>query len=198
MEHTNEDGSKSEIIPINLNGNSIAKVGDAKDLLKVYRNGNVEIEKKIGKVVLDGSESWYLYSESTNTIGFRVALSGINSNIKVTTLTNYFIGYITIQIYNTDIEGCWLHENHLYIKINKSIVQNLEELKTWLSTHNTEVRYQLATPETIKLPSIDPIELWEGTNKFELITNLDTTFEMEYVINKNNILDEIQTAMLDA
>ena len=50
----------------------------------------------------------------------------------------------------------------------------------------------------ILLPSIEPIELWEGTNKFELITNLDTTFEIEYVVNKNNILNEVQTAMLEA
>ena len=49
--------------PIDLNGNSIAKVGDVKDLLKIYRNGDVEIEKNVGKVVLDGSENWVIMTD---------------------------------------------------------------------------------------------------------------------------------------
>lgn len=61
-----------------------------------------------------------------------------------------------------------------------------------------EILYQLKTLQTIKLPSIEPIELWEGTNIFELITNLETNFEVEYVVDKDSALDEVQTAMLDA
>lgn len=49
-----------------------------------------------------------------------------------------------------------------------------------------------------KLSSISPIELWEGTNIFELITNLETNFEVEYVVDKDSMLDEVQTAMLNA
>ena len=61
-----------------------------------------------------------------------------------------------------------------------------------------KILYQLATPQIITLPSISPIELWQGTNIFKLITNLDTTFEVEYVVNKDSVLNEVQTAMLEA
>lgn len=58
--------------------------------------------------------------------------------------------------------------------------------------------YQLKTPQIIKLPNIDVIELCQGTNIFKLITNLETDFEVEYVVDKDSVLDEVQTAMLNA
>lgn len=183
LEHTNEDGSKSEIIPINLNGNSIAKVRNIKDLLKVYRNGDVEIEKKIGKVVLYGSEWWYIQNNKHYQITFsernRIYLkqSGIG-------ISNYFeVNSLEKGVHLYPI----LQSNVDYLRIQNGINKwsTLKDFKNWLSTHNTELYYQLETPQTIKLPSTEPITLWEGTNKFELITNLDTTFEMEYVVNKD-------------
>lgn len=116
-----------KLIPINLNGNAISKVGDVKDLLKVYRNGDVEISNKIKHIA----------SYSGETI-----------------LTDYIS--ITGQL-----------------------------------TTGAEI-YYVANEEIIKLPSISPIELWEGTNNFKLITNLDTTFEMEYVVNKDYIMNTLE------
>ena len=57
------------------------------------------------------------------------------------------------------------------------------------SNNNVEVYYELATPQIITLPSISPIELWQGTNIFSLITNLDTEIELEYPTNYD-IIDE--------
>lgn len=59
------------------------------------------------------------------------------------------------------------------------------------------VYFRLAEPQTIKLSSISPIELWQGINIFKLITNLDTTFEVEYVVNKDSVLNEVQTAEVE-
>ena len=63
----------------------------------------------------------------------------------------------------------------------------LEKINDIISNKPIEIYCKLRedSREIIKLPSIDPIELWKGTNKFELITNLDTTFEMEYVVDKD-------------
>lgn len=172
-----------KIIPINLAGNSLAKVRDIKDLLKVYRNGDVEIEKKIGKVVLYGSEWWYIQNNMHYQITFgernRIYLkqSGIG-------ISNYF------EV-NSREKGVHLYpilqSNVDYLRIQNGINKwsTLKDFKKWLSTHNTELYYQLATPQKLTLPTTEPIKMWEGTNKFELITNLDTTFEMEYVVNKD-------------
>lgn len=183
-----------KVYPINLNGNSISKVGDVKDLLKIYRNGDLEIEKKIGKVVLDGSEYWSNQNGEYDTnerIFFGSQIDLINANMSNRKgLCNYFKNYngsiqsrnVNITAFNFNSEA--KYSNYIYIKIDKDKLstQDKNGFKQWLSEHPTEVDYQLAEPETIKLPSIDPIELWEGTNNFKLITNLDTTFEMEYVV----------------
>ena len=46
-----------KLYPINLNGNSLAKVGDVKDLLKIYRNGDVEILNKIKHIASYNGET---------------------------------------------------------------------------------------------------------------------------------------------
>lgn len=50
---------ETKVIPIDLQGNTLAKVGDIKDKLRIYRNGDVEIEKKVGKYVFTGNEELY-------------------------------------------------------------------------------------------------------------------------------------------
>lgn len=197
LEHTNEDGSKSEIISINLNGNSIAKVGDAKDLLKVYRNGDVEIEKNNGKVVLNGSESgWSISEKGTNKQRFDIKTLKLNLN-NIDDISSKISTHFLYQRQNSNNWGnFYLSKDWLVLNNNDNIIQSLDDFKTWLSQNKPEVYYQLEEPQTIKLPSIEPIELWEGTNKFELITNLDTTFEMEYVVNKYYIMNTLETQNL--
>lgn len=174
-----------KVYPINLNGNSISKVGDVKDLLKIYRNGDVEIGKKIGKVLFNelsftpeasysGLEGHYRYNapfldlKIGNNNRF---ISNIFKSIKYNqVISNGMFGII----YDANIDNAFRIETD---------ISSLNDFKS--ATNGHYIYYQLAEPETIKLPSIEPITLWEGTNKFELITNLDTTFTTEYVVNKD-------------
>ena len=186
-----------KVIEINLNGNTLAKVGDVKDILKVNRNGEVEIEKSVGKINLKDITFWYQDKELSNSNRFYTnEIIYANSNL---TLSNYF-KYSNIQNINTlDEQGlCVVNNRQIALRINKTLVTNVNELKQWLLKHDVEVYYQLTTSEVIKLPSINPIELWQGTNIFKLITNLETNFEVEYVVDKDSMLDEVQTAMLNA
>jgi hypothetical protein len=170
------------IHPINLNGNSIAKVGDVKDILKIDRNGDVEIEKKIGKVVLDGDED-ILYS----TIQEDYYLFQIRNNNGLRdkeVISDKFIYKSNWGTANSN-ESIYTEYNRGTLFQIKLLSSRLEEetangVKAWLSQNNTEVYYPLAEPQSIKLPSIDPIELWEGTNIFTPITNLNTTMTTNY------------------
>ena len=170
-----------KIIPIDLQGNELAKVGNIKDKLKIYRNGEVEIEKKVEKMLLNGSENWAGYLEKTNTVSAYLITPDLiktqNSNI----LCNRFqkVGY------KQDIEGIVATPcttKLIAIKINKSRLTevSLVGIKTWLSNNPVTVEYELETPQKIKLANINPIELEQGTNIFKLISNLDTTMELTY------------------
>lgn len=186
------------ITPINLQGNILSKVGDVKDILKVNRNGEVEIKKNIGKVVLDGTENWIYDSMGGNT----------GTTICYRTEIDDYVGYYgefapigklicthfkEQSIYQNELEGVqggWGKNIFLKIELRNLSEASMDGFKTWLSQHPTEVYYQLATPQTITLPSISPIELWQGTNIFSLVTNLDTEIELEYPTNYDTIDEE--------
>lgn len=213
------------ITPINLQGNILSKVGDVKDILKVNRNGEVEIKKNIGKLVLNGTENWGKDIDiNGKTDYFYTFKSGIDSSNIANVISNRFVKG------NDHTEGFWA-TSVFCITINKTrtgIISSdnsatrIQKFKTWLSQHPTEVYYQLATPQTISLPKVSPIELWQGTNIFSLVTNLDTEIELEYnyipqspspeapseiknignninILNKNNILSKngVKTEILE-
>lgn len=196
-----------KVYPINLNGNSLSKVGDVKDLLKIYRNGDVEIGKKINKIMLNGTEDWHKNADSPdgNYISFYIIEYWIGNIIPI---CDKFVGTEWTIIEGENGEFCWSATVSCGFRIRKDRLngyldsmsddEKIQLFKSWLSQNPTEVYYPLATSQTIQLPSIEPIELWEGTNNFKLITNLDTTFEVEYIVNKDSVLNEVQTAMLEA
>lgn len=210
------------ITPINLQGNILSKLGDVKDILKVNRNGEVEIKKNIGKVILDGTEKLSLSGSTTDEI-LVVALdiSGAEDGYGY---SNYFVYSSTVKQNSITV-----YNNGKFLRfcVNKNEFFNLEAFKAWVKSKYDEgnpvlVYYKLATPQIITLPSISPIELWQGTNIFSLVTNLDTEIELEYnyipqspspeapseiknignninILNKNNILSKngVKTEILE-
>lgn len=172
LRQTNEDGSKEKIYDIDLADNSIARIGDIKDLLNINEKGIVELEKNIGKVVLKGDENW-LSTSYQGIINGYLPIDSIKPGVNIA-LSNYFIYSQTALKY-----GCFSISGTMPWIIIQNIT-DINDLKTWLSTHNTEVYYELATPQKLTLPTTEPIKMWEGTNNFELITNLDTTYRITY------------------
>lgn len=179
-----------KITPINLQGNILSKMRDVKDILKVNRNGEVEIKKNIGKVILDGTEKLSLSGATTDEI-LVVALdiSGAEDGYGY---SNYFVYSSTVKQNSITV-----YNNGKFLRfcVNKNEFFNLEAFKAWVKSKYDEgnpvlVYYKLATPQIITLPSISPIELWQGTNIFKLITNLDTDFEVEYVVDKDSVTKE--------
>lgn len=210
------------ITPINLQGNILSKVRDVKDILKINRNGEVEIKKNIGKVILDGTEKLSLSGATTDEI-LVVALdiSGAEDGYGY---SNYFVYSSTVKQNSITVYN---NGKSLRFCVNKNEFFNLEAFKAWVKSKYDEgnpvlVYYKLATPQIITLPSISPIELWQGTNIFSLVTNLDTEIELEYnyipqspspeapseiknignninILNKNNILSKngVKTEILE-
>lgn len=168
------------ITPINLQGNILSKVRDVKDILKINRSGKVEIKKNIGKVILDGTEKLSLSGATTDEI-LVVALdiSGAEDGYGY---SNYFVYSSTVKQNSITVYN---NGKSLRFCVNKNDFFDLEAFKAWVKSKYDEgnpviVYYKLATPQTITLPSISPIELWQGTNIFSLVTNLDTEIELEY------------------
>ena len=130
--------------------------------------GEWYLEKQIGKVVLNGSENWS--TAGSNDITARFYTNSLTNNGAKQGLSSYFrhIGYL--QASNTN-EGFSLttYSTYCYININKSRLSEVSSngIKTWLSTHNTEVLYALATPTYEQIT--DPTLLEQLNNVGEIL-----------------------------
>ena len=197
---TYEPYHEPKVITIDLQGNTLGKVGDVKDILKVNRNGEVEIKKNIGKVVLTGEE--VLIDNSSTSIRKWWGINFSNYGIYQYNDPTKVCDVLTTKFKPRPQQGTFLPKQVALTTKNKNMYfvfepDTTEEQARAILT-DMPVYFRLAEPQTIKLSSISPIELWQGTNIFKLITNLDTTFEVEYIVNKDSVLNEVQTAMLEA
>ena len=148
----------------------------AKDEL-VIENGRAKIIKRVGTVVLDGSENWQVTSRSNgyqfqtpNTQGKAIP----NSDIGM--LSNYFKG-IKFSDRDSINESIYSYNADSDIRILTNVKSTTKDFKTWLSTHNTIVYYQLSTPTEIDLGD-SAIPYIDGINYMHISSNMDTTFSL--------------------
>lgn len=167
---------KSNSLAINLQGNELCSLPNGtKDEVNIT-NGEALLNKKIKKVVFDGSddEGWTLYPNKTHTFSLNMGQ----------TIDKHDIAYCShFTEINSDKFGV---ATGIYSRYTNSIIisyldcDTVDEFKTWLSTHNVEVLYELAEPETINLGKVGTLRPIAGVNNMSIDTSLNTTFSLVY------------------
>ena len=173
----------------------LCKIGNYQD--RIYKNNDKwYIEKQIGKVVLNGSESWTSRAFSDNSyLSVKMTLQPKENG----GLCNYFISdnrYDIVEEHMT-ISKQW---NELCFAILKSRLDtpNATGFKTWLSNNNVLVYYVLNTPTTTEITDtelinqLESIELIEGTNNISSNGNLPIIMNLHY----NYVTHRIDTILL--
>lgn len=139
------------------------------------------IRRKIGRVVLDGSEQWgnansyaYFYSDIDNFA--RV----VSSEIVGAILSNNYLAKTRGDLWNRRVDyGVCCYEAVSRIGIRNKDCANTDAFKTWLSTHNTTVYYALATPTDEEITDQDLIdaldELYEQAHAYKSHTHITAT-----------------------
>lgn len=172
---------KSNTTLIQLNEPLRSLPNGVKDIAYI-KNGILYVDRKVGTVVLNGSETWYMDKELTNTVRFYTSeiLTNKAKNAQPI-LSNYFITATSVNnINNDDNESAYvLNTTQPAIRINKSIANTLTTFKNWLSTHNTQLDYELAEPQIIELGD-SAIPYIDGINYMHISSNMDTTFSLVY------------------
>lgn len=164
--------------PLYLGNIELCKIGDYQDY--IYKeHGSWYLHKEIGKVVLDGSERWILRTDVTQASGYYTFRNADYISGEFTSNSFGYSNYYevvtsgnaeknNIRLVNSD--GCGTQ-----ICINGDIVKTAQELKTWLSTHNTIVYYVLATPTNTLIEDttlIEQLEEIKSANSYEGQTNI--------------------------
>lgn len=148
---------------ISLGDIELCKIGEYEDeffkntIDSEYYDSTLELDKwylkkRIGKKVLDGSENW---SGSSFGEYFRTYISIsdilVPSANSINLYSNYFYGSLNaLNSSNAQIGmmAQFRETTNVYFIGNAS---DVGDFKNWLSTHNTQVDYVLATPENILL-----------------------------------------------
>lgn len=134
-------------------------------------NYHLYLDKMLGKVVLDGSET-YVYEAPKNR--FRYHNTKIsNKKTRQEIKSNYFC------FSNEDKSGmAFSFERKIYLY--NYACETVDEFKNWLSTHNTEVYCLLETPYTLDLGVVDmPLSYYPVTNVYTTC-DLQPTIEVQY------------------
>ena len=156
----------------------------------IIENGRAKIIKRVGKVVLNGSENWNEIQEATTSTDYYYAYTIVYDKLigsKYTGISNNFIvkqgTYITASsTVDSDMLGVGGTGNgkiRMFIKKSRLTEMTTAELKSWLSTHNTQVDYELAEPQIIELGD-SAIPYIDGINYMHISSNMDTTFSLVY------------------
>ena len=138
--------------------------------------GQWYIHKEIGRVVLNGSESWVSMNWTTPKYAYRTSISGIkvlpDGDTSPILKSNYYTPQTTNNLLGLTVPNYGISNriNQSQIIIRNDDTTSANDFKTWLSTHNTEVYYVLATPTNTLIEDeelinqLNSIELLEGLN----------------------------------
>lgn len=144
------------VVVVDLEDNELCGI-TAKDKLTI-KDGKATITKNIDKFVLDGSENYGISAgapNQVNTTYFNCSKYNTPA-LSFRVLSNYFT--FIADLWSRDVEGMYYdyqNLNRVRIRMLKTTANSPTELKTWLSTHNTAVYYELKTPQEITLTNVN-------------------------------------------
>lgn len=157
------------------------------------RTGTWYIKKNIGKVVLDGSESWQVTTRS-NGYQFQTSNSTgkIIQNTEIGMMSNYFKG-IKFSDRDSINESIYAYNADSDIRILTNVENTTANFKTWLSTHNTDVYYVLATPTYTEITGEleDQLEeIYQNTMSYTGQTNISqVNDDLPFTISATTLKD---------
>ena len=188
----------SKATPYGTTPIELCKIGNYQDY--IYKeDGSWYLHKEIGKVVLDGSESWSVVQLRTNTSLFSLSVDkmvDIGNVVGSDLFSNYFTAK---DVYNRDVEGTEQIRKILFISIATS---DLATFKTWLGTHITNVYYILATPTNTEItyqPLIDQLNLLEKAMSKDGQTNISqVNNDLPFIISASALKEWQESASLNS
>lgn len=163
------DGTNTNNYPIPLNNNIIAGIGDYKDELKVDKSGNVFINKKTGKIILDGSQGW---GNTTASDGKRFTCNAIKGLVKIPASTSTIADIICDRFISETANDTNSSINGIAIAASGNIIVYYDVIKNygntqatqWFASNITTLYYALETPELIDLQTTVDLSLFKGVN----------------------------------
>ena len=185
---TDYEPYQGQVFPIDLGELELAGVGEIQpDGLPKYHDqikknlttGKWYVEKQVGKVVLDGTETWSL-SSNANLCRTDIpdALDVASSGTIAPAVSDYFTASTWGSLSNGTVDyGLAMYYSAGRIALRNKNFTTRADYTTWLGTHNTTVYYALATPTTTEITDqtlIDQLEALASATLNQGVNNIFT------------------------
>ena len=175
----------------------LCAIGDTKDELFLDKSTN-KITQRIGKIVLDGSESGWEYTEAYNyfrcpTFNFYGEVPLQNKNQKCThfeVVTDWGSGFRDKTNKNAIFS---LADTGYKICVRNTSYLTVDEFVTWLSENPVEVYYELATPVEINNEVITLPKTFDDGTIITINDELEVSMNVTYNEKKTLIIDNISS-----
>ena len=139
--------------PLNLGDLEMASIPNTNYKDVFVKDGDTWYKREaVGKIILDGTEVGW--SSEGGGAPFAYPLEVVRDNTKTTLVSNNFIGlYWNARWgdYNSFVTCNNASSSNPLIKFKYPGTSNLNDFKTWLGTHNTEVRYARLETQDIEV-----------------------------------------------
>ena len=178
-------------------GEFIGKINDTyKDTLKVEYNEedgqyHLNLYKNVGKVVLDGSESWQQSGTYTNEKILSAYSRVFTDYKKFSEIKSTHFKYYDRISSSTMNEYCATGGETFRLGIFKTTCETIQELQNWLSTNKPLLYYPLKTPYKRDLGIVDmPITYNEITNLFtdsDLMPTINAKYYRNFISTVRNL-----------
>lgn len=150
------------------------------------RDGFVKIDgvwyekHNIGQVVLNGSENWEVYSGASNIFFSNISSLPLPKNANLNVFCNYYTSTLSTNSAATFVSettglnyAIGTHVTAPIVRIKDIRYTTPSELSSWLSTHNTEVIYQLAEPIYLECTE-EQITALEQARTYKPVTHISS------------------------
>lgn len=139
------------------------------------------IHRRVKKIILNGSENWVLYPNKIKTFRYQM------SNLISTGLSNYYKRLSSATAFDVDT-GIYLEYTNSII-ISDPRFSTIDEFKTWLSTHNVEVIYNVRTATELVIETIEPYTDEQKEIISSMVTEKGTNI---FNINENTGIEAVE------
>lgn len=178
---------QSTTVQINFPENEfLGKINDIyKDSLKIEYNEDdgkyhLYLDKNVGKVVLDSNENWVRANNAFQTTNVYPSNVALRTSTNFAYSTHYQYAYYAGAISNNINNGEFGWSGAKLLTVGNTDITNVTEFKSWLSTNNVEIYYQLAEPYVVDLGVVDmPLSYYPITNVYTTC-DLQPTIEVSY------------------
>ncbi|MDM0963501.1 BppU family phage baseplate upper protein [Clostridium perfringens] len=174
----------------------LRSVNDVKDVM-YEDNGQVKVNRKVGKYTFTGDEGWTLGTQSSGWGEFDDTLVFYLDPFKAKTNTRFIcdkfayknvVNINEVGIYN----NVWGNKPHPVIRIKKSELStpDLEGFKAWLKTNPTTMIYQLTEPTIEIVENCVDIDLdtYQEKTYFNILNSLPGTLDFKVPSNIGSLV----------